>query len=416
MSDNELIDSLGDPEKLEMLFRSNPQQFCAWLDEASSEYPESETLRVWNARVYFTTPLPESAANAKASLLFVIVLCLISGFLVKLPAFLPITEDWYYPRFVPLIVVGALIVYFMRTVDSNKLRSVVFSGMLLCAVVLLLLPYDTKADSIIMALIHAPLVLNTFLAIAFMSEEWRKPDARLRYIRYVGEMAIYVVIILLGGIVLTLLTLGLFNLIDASIEEWYIEYIVVIGVVASPIVATHLYDSVLARESKLATVISNVFSPLFLITVIAYLIALIYQGKSPYTDRNFLIVFNGLLMIVLAITVFSVSGMSRTKSSRKMDAINISLVSATLVINAIALSAIIFRLSEYGISPNRLAVTGANVLIFLHLILILKEYIKQFRGMSSSDRINKVVANYLPAYSAWSAFVMVMLPLIFWFE
>ena len=38
----------------------------------------------------------------------------------------------------------------------------------------------------------------------------------------------------------------------------------------------------------------------------------------------------------------------------------------TLIINGLALSAILFRVFEYGISPNKVVVSGVNILIFTH--------------------------------------------------
>ncbi|MCP3851775.1 MAG: DUF4153 domain-containing protein, partial [Gammaproteobacteria bacterium] len=252
--------------------------------------------------------------------------------------------------------------------------------------------------------------------IGFMGHTWKSVDSRLAYIRFLGEVLIYSVIILLGGMILTGLTLGLFSLIDLKIHNFYTEYIVDLGLVSSPVVATYLYDNLLGRESKISTLISNVFSPLFLVTVIVYLLAVLYQGKSPYLDREFLIIFNGLLIVVWGIAVFSISGIDNFSRGNLPDKINIALVSVTLIINAIALSAIIFRLTEYGVTPNRIAVTGANLLIFIHLGLILKAYLSYIKVPHSYKNLKAVISNYLPVYSVWSLFIVVALPLIFWFE
>jgi len=281
---------------------------------------------------------------------------------------------------------------------------------------MLLIPDKQDSASIVMSLIHMPLVLISLLALSYMSSEWQNPEARVRFIRYMGEVLIYAILILLGGMVLTFLTFALFSLIEINLQEWYMSNIVVFGLVASPIVATYLYDEVLKSESKLATLIANIFAPLFLITVIVYLLAMLYAQKSPYSDREFLIIFNGLLVIVWGITVFSISGKSISPASKVTDVVNVSLISTTLIINTIALSAIVFRLSEYGITPNRVAVTGANILIFVHLVFILTEYIKQLKTTANSEKLNRVVANYLPVYSAWSVFIVIMLPILFRFE
>ncbi|MFH1217964.1 MAG: hypothetical protein V1706_15840 [Pseudomonadota bacterium] len=415
MNKNLIINSIDSPSTLEKLYRNNRKQFRVWLNEALNEYPESDILKVWSVRLNYVQPISDQ--KKKVPILIIVVLSLISGILVKLPNFFPIMENWYYPRFVPLVILTALIFYFLGTATKSiQVRIKVLTGVTLCAFVLFLLPHDLKSASIIMSQIHIPMVLISLLAFSFMGEKWMDQDARLLFVRYIGEIFIYGTILLLGGIVLTFLTFGLFGLIGLSIENWYMSYIVVFGLVASPIVSTYIYDSVLGRDSKLATLIANVFSPLFLITVISYLLAILHQGKSPYTDRNFLIMFNGLLIIVLAITIFSISGRSNSKTSKLFDTINTLLVSTTLIINIIALSAILFRLTEYGITPNRISVTGANILIFVHLVLILKEYINQLRTTYNQESLNRIVAGYLPVYSTWSVFIAVGLPLLFKFQ
>ena len=415
MSNNEIINYLDKPEELERLYFSNPKQFLSWFSEAVVEYPESETLKVWKARLTYSTPKLNPTNNIR--LLFVIIISLLSVFLVKLPVYFPISDAWFYPRFVPLIVFSSLIAYFLSgATPSIRQKTLTIAGVAICVITMMLMPNKQNSASIVMSQIHMPMVLFSLLALAYMANEWKNPEARLRYIRYIGEVIIYTTLILLGGIVLTLLTFGLFSLIGISIEKWYMEYVVIWGLVASPIVATYLYDSVLNRESKLATLIANVFAPLFLITVAVYLLAMLYAQKSPYSDRDFLITFNGLLIVVWGITVFSISGRRFSSASKGADAVNISLVAITLIINAIALSAILFRLVEHGVTPNRVAVTGVNILIFVHLVLILMEYIKQLKTTANSEKLTRSVSNYLPVYTAWSVFIVILLPMLFKFE
>jgi len=411
---NKITDSLNNPEALEALYRQDPRQFSVWHREAMALQPQSETLRVWQARLTFSSP----AAQRKGStpLLFVVALSLLAGILTKLPRFTGMNDNWFYPRFVPIIVVAALIAYFLRQHSSVAVQKKAAAALLSCTVFAAILPDDPRSASIIMSQVHLPLVLGSLLALVFMADEWRAPEARLRYIRYLGEVLIYSTLILIGGMVLTFITLGLFSLIGSSIKNWYLEYVVVFGLVASPIVATYLYESVLGSDSKVATLLSNVFAPLFLITVIVYLIAILLERRNPYSDRDFLIVFNGLLVVIWGICVFSIAGRKRDAATGPMDYVNVALMAVTLIINAVALSAILFRWSEGGTTPNRVAVTGANVLIFAHLLLILRQYVYQLRRRTSPASLRATVANYLPLYSCWSLFVAVGLPVLFWFE
>jgi hypothetical protein len=79
----------------------------------------------------------------------------------------------------------------------------------------------------------------------------------------------------------------------------------------------------------------------------------------------------------------------------------------------LALSAIGFRLFEYGASPNRLAVLGSNILIFLHLIAVTRKLILLFQKKSGTQQLENTIGYFLPAYSIWTAFVTFILPLLF---
>jgi hypothetical protein len=414
MSADDLLDHLQDPEHLEKRYRADPKGFAKWLTGALAQHPDSETLRVWNARLNVTPP--SSQKRRRQGLMGVVLLSLTAGLLVKLPAFAAIDPSWYYQRFAPLIVISALCIYFLSNTTSIHIKRLVTLAICLCILLLLLLPNQQGSASITMAVIYMPLVMAAILGLAFMGEEWHQTEARLLFIRYLGEISIHASIILLGGIVLTAITVGLFELIHVQMFDWYMQNVVVIGIIASPIVATYLYDRILDRDNRLATMISNLFSPLFLLTICVYLAILIYRGDTPFYNRDFLITFNGLLLIVWAMTVFSISGKSEPQRSRLMDAINIALILVTLAIDGFALAAILFRTLQYGITANRVAVTGANLLIFGHLLLITREYLRQIKIPDGTNRLDETIANYLPLYSTWSSFVVLILPLLFAFR
>jgi len=238
----------------------------------------------------------------------------------------------------------------------------------------------------------------------------------MAFIRFNGELIVYSSIILLGGMVLTALTFALFKLIDVDIDKWYMSNVVVWGLVSSPIVATFLINDVVPSRFRAAALLAKVFSPLFLITVVVYLLAMVAQQKSPYSDREFLITFNGLLLLVLAIAVFSLSENRKSNYSVVFGLISIALIVTTLIIDMIALSAIVYRLSTLGITPNRIAVLGANLLIFIHLVGILKGYFDVFKKRGRYEDIEHWIAQYMPIYTLWSSVIVFGLPLFFGFE
>jgi hypothetical protein len=412
--------------QLEQAYRLDPVQFRSWFDTVYQQNPQSQLLQAWQARLGFDktaqNPYTQNKALGDASrsnnslLLYVVFISVLVWAIAKLPDFIATDAQWFYPRFIPFLVISALVIYFSISRALEKVYLLLsIGGLTLVLLVLLLLPDRPDSNSITMALIHSPFVILSLLGMAFCGGHWRDSSARLQYIRYGGELLIFTALILLGGGVLTALSLGLFDLIGIPIDEWFFDYIVMWGVMSAPLIATWLWDQVLNRESKLASVIANVFSPLFLLLTVAYLFALLGQQRSLFSDREFLIIFNALLLVVWGITVFSVSGREE-KGARLLDITNLSLVFVTLVIDAIALTAIVYRLLQFGITPNRIAVTGANLLIFVHLLWIFYEYVKAFQSKSSTEMIKTTIGRYLPVYSVWSIFVLTGLPLLFGFS
>ena len=286
---------------------------------------------------------------------------------------------------------------------------------------------DLNQAAVVMALLHLPLFYLSLLAICFMGADWRDSAARIRFVRYLGEVGTLALLILIGGVVLTLISLGLFQMIGLSVSRFYNEYVVVLGMVSAPLVATYVYEEVLQRKARFATLLANIFAPLFLLTVLVYLLAMLVQQTSPAEDRDTLIILNGLLLIILAITLFSLAGRSPSVAAeesrwRLTDLITLALVSATLLVDLITLSAIVLRWAEFGLTLNRVVVTGSNLLIFGHLLVIARHYPALMRAgrqrhtgdvRAEEARLKHAVTAYLPLYSLWSLVVIVLLPQIF---
>jgi hypothetical protein len=73
----------------------------------------------------------------------------------------------------------------------------------------------------------------------------------------------------------------------------------------------------------------------------------------------------------------------------------------------------LFRLTSYGLTPNRLVVLGANLIIMTHLAWTCRAYIGFIRRKSCVANIQQAFAGYLPVYAVWAALVTFVLPLLF---
>ena len=253
------------------------------------------------------------------------------------------------------------------------------------------------------------------LGFAFVGETKNNTEKRLSYLKYNGDLLVMTALIVIAGGILTGMTIGLFELIGIKIEEFYFQNVVVFGLPAAPIVGTYLIQTNPQLVGKVSPVIAKIFSPLVLVMLVIYLIAIIYSGKDPYNDREFLLIFNILLVGVLAIIFFSAAETGATK--KPIETWVLLLLSVvTLIVNSVALSAILFRISEWGITPNRAAVLGANVLILINLLLVTTRLFKVVSKRDDLASVGKSISAYLPVYCVWAAVVTFLFPFLFGFK
>jgi hypothetical protein len=422
MQVDDLLRAERDPAAVETLYRNDPVSFARALPGALAQRPDHPLWQAWQARLFYTEPTvnqtsPELLGTGPV-IAITIGLSLLAGTLIKLPEFITsLQDDVYLSRNAPAIVLLALASYFLLSRPAHRtswLRVLIPAGLALLFINLI--PARTRSDTIVMACLHLPLFMWSLAGLAYVGPRWRATGNRMNYLRFNGELLIQTALVLLGGMVLTALTLALFSLIKLHIEEWYFRNVVLYGSVASPLVGALILDRLLAGRVKLAPMLARIFAPLFLITVLTYLVAMVVQQRSPFTDREFLITFNGLLLIVLTLSILVIAERPQHARLGFFDVVSIGLVLATLVIDIIALSAIVFRLSSYGFTPNRIAVLGANLIAFGHLAGILVHYVRLATGRSTAERLEGWIANYLPVYTAWSLIVTVVMPLAYRFK
>jgi hypothetical protein len=207
----------------------------------------------------------------------------------------------------------------------------------------------------------------------------------------------------------------LFSAIKISIQKFYFNYIIATGGVAVPIVSSYLIKLFPDLTSKIAPVIAKLFTPIVLLSLFIYLISLVFSGVPVFEDRNLLMIFNILLVAVMAIIVYSLPAIDRNKSGNINLVFLFCISVLTIVINSIALIAIARRIMD-GVTPNRAVVLVSNVLIFIHLILLtISLYKSRFRS-NGLGHAKTVISKYLPVYAVWTIVVIFIFPFVFGFK
>ena len=407
--------NLDNPNQLEKLYRENKTVFKKEFNTLYPDIKENTTAQIWNERLNFESD--EISWGTKNELVFVIIASFIAGFIAKLPQFFGFTEEFFYQRNFAFIVFPLLAAYFAWKQNVSTKKITVASIAILVSVLYInFLPNNNQSDTLILACLHLPLFLWAVLGFTYLGKDIKNNQQRLDFLRYNGDLVVMTAIILLAGGLFTILTINLFSLIDIHIEEFYFKNIGILGLAAAPIVGTFLVQTNPQLVNKVSPVIAKIFTPLVLVTLVVYLIAVIYTGKDPYNDREFLLIFNMLLIGVMAIIFFSIAESSKTSGGKIITVMLFALSIVTISVNGIALSAIIFRISEWGITPNRLAVLGSNILILLNLFLMSYRLFKTVKDVNEIEQVGNSIAFFLPVYSLWTMIVTFVLPLLFNFK
>lgn len=416
--ENQIKNNMDHPEELERLYRENKKEFQTAFFKTYPEFSDKKLAEFWKIRLNAETQTAPLQKTVKKDILFLLVCCLISGFLIKFPAIFGLEAEkmLFYEKNAGWIVFLGLSVFSFLTDKTFRRKQILFSVgfFALTAVYINLLPSAKESDSLLLACIHLPLMFWCLYGLIYIHFDAKNRSKRMDYIRYNGDLAVLGSIILMAGMILTGITLNLFSAIGVDIEKFYTEYIVMIGLVSAPVVATYIIRHYPTVTARIAPIIANIFCPLVLITLLVYLFSIPFVGKNPYHDRDFLLVFNFLLLGVMAIIIFSVSEISTHKKWNALTLFMLSIV--TLIIDLLALSAILYRLGEFGFTPNRTAVLGSNLLIFGNLILITIDLYKVTFKKSEIRNVERTIAGYLPFYALWTLLVVFGFPLIFGFR
>jgi len=410
-------ENICNPEKLEQLYRDDRKSFESSFEKVYSEIEKSELARYWKIRLDFDkTPNKIKKFNL-LDIFIMITACLIAGFLIKIPDLfnVKLTDILFYEKNAGIIVFLGLTIYvvWINKISELKRLILILITFIIPAIYTNLLPSVRDSASVNLVYIHLPLLMWCIFGLVFIDFNLKDKIKRIEYIRYNGDLAILTAIILIAGGILTGISIGLFEAIGINIENFYMKNVVIVGLVSVPIVATYIIKNYTTMTNKIAPIIANIFSPLVLLSAIVYLIALVISGKDPYNDREFLLIFNIMLLGVMAVIVFSISETSINSKQKFNEVILFILSIISVLIDLIALSAIFYRLGTFGITPNRLAVLGSNILILGNLVLIIIDLYKVNFKNTLIKEVELTISKYLPVYTIWIIFVIFGFPLIF---
>jgi hypothetical protein len=389
------------------------------LDALSREFARAHSERLWKQLVM--APDADGPANTSyAETLVVLGLAVAAALAIKVPALFGIRlspDDElppFYVRNAGLFVFPLLTLYFVWKRGLNFV-----SGLWLAlpfaagAVFANVYCFRPRGDTELLTALHLPIALWLAVGFAYVRGRWFADGGRMNFVRFSGELAIYYVLIALGGGVLTGFTFMMFAAIDMN-AAWFVGgWLIPCGAAGAVIIGSWLVEAKQNVIENMAPVLTRLFTPLFTVLLLAFLATMAWTRSPINVKREVLIGFDLLLVLVVGLVLYAASARDPQAPPDFFDGLQLLLVVSALVVDGVALAAIAARISEFGFTPNRVAALGENLILLINLAWSAWLYACFLHHRGSFAVLERWQIAYLPVYSIWAALVVVMFPPVF---
>ena len=384
------------------------------LDSLSREFAREHSDRLWKQLVVSSHDADEPRAAARTDALVAFGLAVAAAVAIKVPALfgMQLDEDGeFYARNLSFFVLPLLTGYFAwKRGLARETLAWLAAAFVVAAFFANVYPFDPESSTEALTALHLPIALWLVVGIAYAGARWSQVAGRMDFIRFSGELFIYYVLIGLGGGVLMAFTVVMFETVGVDAEPFIESWMLPCGAVGAVLVASWLVEAKQSVIENMAPVLTRLFTPLFAAALLAFLGALLWNGGGLDVERDTLIQFDLLLVVVLGLLLYSVSARSTNAAPGPFDVMQVVLVVGALLADAVALWAIGARINEFGFSPNRTAALGVNVILLANLAWSAVLYVRFLRGRGSFTSLERWQTDYLPVYAAWAAIVVIVFP------
>ena len=389
------------------------------LDALSREFAREHSERLWKQLVLVSTDAAVPAARVRTEAIVALALAVAAAALFKLPALFGKDTAHYatfYARIFALVVLPLLTGFFVwkRRLDTRTVRWLA-AGFAAAVVFATVYPFAKGGNTEVLTALHLPIALALLVGIAYAGGRWSQVAGRMDFVRFAGELLIYYALIAFGGGVLSALIGMMFHAIGIDPQAFIGEWLLPCGAAGAVLVASWLVETKQSVIENMAPVLTRVFTPLFAAVLLTFLGTVLWTGRGAGIEREVLIGFDLLLVVVLGLLIYSVSARDPAAAPGPFDVLQVVLLVSALLANAVALWAIATRINELGFTPNRVAALGENLILFGNLAWSAVLHIRFLRGRGSFASLEKWQTDYLPVYAAWATVVAIAFPPLFGF-
>ncbi len=178
-----------------------------------------------------------------------------------------------------------------------------------------------------------------------------------------------------------------------------------------PFISYFIYNK---TKSIMSVYISRFFLIITLLAVFIMMFFMFYDKSRPYTNRLIYILYNSILSLTVINLMFA---RMDKKSSIFIKAMYLIVPLFAFLFNILTITASIYRIAYYGLTPNKLTLIILNIIFLAHLIIITLNNIISFKNREYDDKQNIIIDNkpslFIYVYLLFSFIVCFIIPIIY---
>ena len=209
--------------------------------------------------------------------------------------------------------------------------------------------------------------------------------------------------------------------IISSLDEKIIFKLILLSIsFLSSIFPFLVYTVYRKMKTNISIYLSRILMPFSLLFIFILLILLLMPDISPYDNRVSFILYN-IMLAIIVLNMFFIR--IDYKSSIFTKALYIVLPIIAIIFDILVLTSSLYRLIEYGISPNKIILIGTNLIMLGNLIFItffnIKSILIIFKKSDNIPNIKEIsIGNtksvfYIYIYGAWAFIACFIIPVVY---
>lgn len=336
------------------------------------------------------------------------------------------SAPFYWVAWGPMMALGFLaFLYRTERAGEGRRRFAVAAGCVAVAALYVGLTLGSRSDALA-ELASAHLLFLSWAAVAGALvagyRDDRAPQAFSTLVKS-AETLLTGGIFFASGMLFAALTYGIFEVLGVTLPENVLVVIAAFGVGAIPLLAFGVaHDPSLspaaqdgqAGLTRTMRLVARILLPLALFVLLVYVAWFIpTHFLKAFEEREALFVYNATIMAILVLLTVAVSGPEPVGSETPAVLFRLAvlaMITLTLALNVYALAAVVSRTVDGGLTPNRLAVIGWNVVT---LVILGGSAVRLW---TRSDEpwvsvLRKAIGTITPLAAAWALVLMLVLPL-----